>query len=81
MNGGLSASEKEAVLEYYSGEYHVLERGGFVTCAVSGQRIPLTELKYWSAELQEPYASAQIASQRFADWRAGKLDAQGNAAK
>ncbi len=72
MNSGQPPSDQEAILEYYPGDYHVVRRGGFVTCAVSGARIPLSELKYWSADLQEAYATSQIATQRYADWKAGK---------
>lgn len=77
MNSGQPPSGEEAHLEYLQGEFHVLKRGDHVTCAVSGQNIPLGELRYWSADLQEAYATAQIASQRYADWKAGKVQARG----
>lgn len=57
--------EGEAELEYQDGEYRVVSPGSFVICAVSGTRIPLESLRYWSAELQEPYATAEIALNRF----------------
>lgn len=47
----------EARLEYRDGEYRVLRPGAFVRCAVTGEPIPLEELRYWSVELQEPYGS------------------------
>jgi len=75
MNSGQPPSEQEAILEYFPGDYHVVRRGGFVTCAVSGVRIPLSELRYWSADLREAYATAQIASKRYADWQAGEVKA------
>jgi hypothetical protein len=34
-----------------------------VLCAISGQVIPLEELRYWSAERQEAYASAELSLQ------------------
>jgi hypothetical protein len=37
----------------------VLSSGDHVTCAVTQQVIPLGELKYWSAERQEAYASVE----------------------
>lgn len=55
---------KEARLRYDDGEYHVVVPGDFVRCAVSGQRIPLSELRYWSVERQEAYASAAISFRR-----------------
>lgn len=54
----------EARLKYASGEYQVLSPGEFVRCAVSGVPIALDELRYWNVELQEPYASAELALQR-----------------
>ena len=33
--------------------------------AATGEPIPLENLRYWSAELQEPYASAEIATRRL----------------
>ncbi len=56
---------KEARLRYDDGEYHVLVPGDFVRCAVTGKRIPLSELRYWSVEHQEPYASAAISFRRY----------------
>ena len=48
-----------ARLHYLPGTYRVLVPGDHVVCAVTHQPIPLSELKYWSVERQEPYASAQ----------------------
>ena len=33
-------------------------------CAVTGESIPLVELKYWSVARQEPYLNAEVALQR-----------------
>ena len=54
----------EAKLSYASGEYQVVSAGEFVRCAVTGVPIALDELRYWNVELQEPYASAEVALQR-----------------
>lgn len=54
-----------AEIEYLDGEYHVVKPGSFVLCAVTGQRIPLDALRYWSVDLQEAYASPDIATRRF----------------
>lgn len=62
--------EGEAQLEYQDGEYRVIKPGSFVVCAVSGIHIPLESLRYWSADLQEAYATAELALKRFQD--AGK---------
>ena len=55
----------EAKLRYLDGEFQVLAPGGFVRCAVTGQQIPIENLRYWSVELQEPYANAEVSFQRF----------------
>jgi len=59
----------EATLTYGDGEYQIVSAGEFVTCAVSGQPIPLDELRYWSVELQEAYASAEISMARYRETR------------
>jgi hypothetical protein len=43
----------------------MLKRGTFVLCAVSGERIPLDTLRYWSAERQEAYATPELATKRL----------------
>jgi len=57
--------EGEAVLEYQDGEFHVVKPGSFVLCAVTGTKIPLDALRYWSVDLQEAYATAAVALERF----------------
>ncbi|HEY3777511.1 MAG TPA: DUF2093 domain-containing protein [Rhizomicrobium sp.] len=54
-----------AELEYLDGEYRLVKPGSFILCAVTGAPIPLDELRYWSVDLQEAYASPAIALQRF----------------
>lgn len=66
----LFASGKLAKLRYLSGSYEVMSRGDHVVCAVTGQKIPLDRLRYWSHELQEAYVDAVVASQRYAEMRA-----------
>ena len=55
----------EAKLKYLDGEVQVLTPGDFVRCAVSGEPIALADLRYWSVELQEAYASAEISFGRY----------------
>jgi hypothetical protein len=54
-----------ARLHYGDGDFAVLKPGRFVVCAVSGLRIPLEQLRYWSATLQEAYAGPAEALQRW----------------
>lgn len=59
----------EARVRYLDGDYQVEEPGNFVRCAVTGQAIPLEELKYWSVELQEPYFDAETSFKRLLETR------------
>lgn len=54
-----------AVLHYGDGEFVVLKAGRHVVCAVSGVRVPLDALRYWSAPLQEAYATPAEALKRW----------------
>jgi len=58
----MSQSGREARLRYLANSFRVLVPGDHVTCAVSGQTIPLDKLKYWSVARQEPYASAELST-------------------
>lgn len=54
-----------AEVEYLDGEYRVVKAGSFVCCAVTGEPIPLQALRYWSVDLQEAYATPDVALRRF----------------
>ena len=54
----------EAKLRYLDSDYQVVVPGAFVTCAVTGRRIPLGELRYWSVDYQEPYIDAKASLER-----------------
>jgi hypothetical protein len=59
----------EARVKFLDGEFQVLSPGEFVRCAVTGEPIPLTELRYWSVELQEAYATPEISLRRYLETR------------
>jgi len=59
----------EARVRYMHGEFQVLSPGDFVRCAVTGQVIVLTDLRYWNVDLQEPYASAEVSMKRYIELR------------
>ncbi len=61
----MSTSDKAAKLYYGPASFRVLRPGQHVLCAISGEVIPLEELRYWSAEHQEAYASCEIATRRL----------------
>jgi len=50
-----------ARLHYLPATFRVLSHGDHVVCAVTHQPILLAELRYWSVERQEPYASAEAS--------------------
>jgi hypothetical protein len=65
MNAYDGNSGEVATVHYGDGEFVVLKPGRYVVCAVSGQKIPLQALRYWSPVLQEAYASPEVALQRW----------------
>jgi len=60
-----SSDNSQAILHYGDGDFAVIKPGRFVVCAVTGRSIPLEALRYWSAQLQEPYAGPGEAFQRM----------------
>ena len=54
----------EAKIRYLESDFQVLVPGAYVTCAVTGNRIPLDELKYWSWKRQEAYVDAAASMAR-----------------
>jgi hypothetical protein len=61
----MSPEDRPAVLRYEPNGFRLLSAGKFVLCAVSGERIPLDVLRYWSVDRQEAYASPEIATKRL----------------
>lgn len=62
----LKPESRPAKLQYLTNNFRVLVDGDYVTCAGSGARIPLEELRYWSAARQEAYATAEAATAALA---------------
>lgn len=60
----MNSSENAATLLYGPNGFRVIKPGHFVICAASGVPVPLEELRYWSVDLQEPYASPELATKR-----------------
>lgn len=61
----MTPADKAAKLYYAPSSFRVLRPGAHVFCAVTGEAIPLPELRYWSAERQEAYASCEVATRRL----------------
>lgn len=60
----MSQPDRLARLHYLPGGLRQLSSGDHVLCAVTGQKIPLDMLRYWSAERQEAYATCEISTRR-----------------
>lgn len=58
----MNRGERMARLHYMANGFRILSHGDHVLCAVSGDSIPLQELRYWSVGRQEAYASPAIAT-------------------
>jgi hypothetical protein len=56
----------EAEVKYLDGDFRVVKPGAFVRCSVTSVAIPLEELKYWSVERQEAYATPEAVLKRLA---------------
>jgi hypothetical protein len=64
MMNKFERSGGEAVVQYLDSNLRVVKPGAYVRCAVTGAEIPLDELKYWSVERQEAYASPEAVMMR-----------------
>ncbi len=61
----MNSSDRAAELIYGPNGFRVMRPGNHVVCAASGMAVPLEELRYWSVERQEAYASADLAARRL----------------
>jgi hypothetical protein len=61
MNRFEGPGAREARVRYLDGDFQVVTPGAFVRCAMTGESIPLDELKYWSVARQEAYANADAS--------------------
>jgi hypothetical protein len=61
----MNTSDRPATLFFQANGFRVLSPGNHVVCAVSGEKIALEALRYWSVERQEAYAGAELATRRL----------------
>ena len=54
--------KKLAKIKYLPNNFEIIEEGDHVVCAISGKKIPLDQLSYWSVDYQEAYFSYFEAS-------------------
>ncbi len=64
MNRFEGPGSREAKIRYLDGDFQVLSPGAYVLCAVTSEKIPLDELRYWSVARQEPYVDALTSFNR-----------------
>jgi hypothetical protein len=64
LNKFSSSNHGEAKVQYLDGDFRVMSPGSYVLCAISGVQIPLDELKYWSVDRQEAYATPSAVLER-----------------
>lgn len=62
----MSSNSRAARLHYGPNGFRMLSHGDHVICAKSGVRITLEELRYWSVDRQEAYASCALAVEAIA---------------
>ena len=60
----MTPRDRTARLHYQPNGFRVVSPGDHVACAVSGAKVPLDLLRYWSVARQEPYASAELSTRR-----------------
>jgi hypothetical protein len=74
MNRFEGRGSREAKIRYLDGDFQILMPGSHVICAMTGETVPVDELRYWSVARQEPYATAEASLE--AEKRAGTLPTQ-----
>ena len=55
----------QAQVDYLDGEFRIMRPGAYVRCAVTGEPIPLEEVRYWDVDRQEAYSSPQAKLTRL----------------
>lgn len=65
MDRNTQPAGAEAQVRFLDGDFRVLRPGAFVRCAVTGDPIPIEELRYWDVDLQEAYRDPQAKLQRL----------------
>lgn len=58
----MSPAGRLARLHYMANAFRVLSSGDHVLCAVTGEKIPVDDLRYWNVARQEAYATAHVAT-------------------
>ena len=57
--------KKLAKIKFLPNNFHIIEDGDYINCAVSGKKISLDRLNYWNVELQEAYYSPAEVDEKY----------------
>jgi hypothetical protein len=68
----MSGKDQPARLHYMAYSFRMLSPGDHVICAVTGQKILLDDLRYWSIVRQEPYIGPEASTKAELKWRKEK---------
>jgi hypothetical protein len=71
----LLPARREAKVRYDNNSYEITRPGDFVRCALTGEPIPLQNLRYWNVRRQEAYKDAETSLKRYLELNG--LDAKG----
>ncbi|MDE2595484.1 MAG: DUF2093 domain-containing protein [Sphingomonadales bacterium] len=61
----MNSADRAATLRFEPNGFRVVTAGNHVLCAVSGEKVSLEALRYWSVPHQEAYASCELATRRL----------------
>ena len=61
----LFQNQGEAQIHYGASDFTIMETGAYVTCASTGQKIPIDRLRYWNEARQEAYKDAAASLAAF----------------
>jgi hypothetical protein len=54
----------EAEIKFLDGDFRIVKPGTFVRCGLTGEPIPVEELRYWDVDRQEAYARPEHLLER-----------------
>jgi hypothetical protein len=61
----MSPQDRPATLRYGPNGFRMVSPGTYVLCTVTGERIAIEALRYWSVDRQEAYATPEIATRQL----------------
>ena len=68
---GFFKNQGEAKIHFGASDFTIMETGSYILCSVTGEQIPLEQLRYWNEDRQEAYKDAAASLEGFK--RAGAI--------